>query len=308
MKINRIYLIAVASILFLASCKNDKMNENLSAPVAEAANKYENQPNAENAVSALDAINKELKENKGNSQKVNQLAKKALDIATKAENKSAQIAYLLLLNKDYGQSAENKSHLMQLADIMSSINKKEAANVLYSGVISRYAETNEAEEASKKISAEAKDIDAYLKVVGEKVFENPDKYGINRRSGQSYVDACEAYALAYPNTTKAADYLYKGTEVSRTLKTFTKSLTMYDWILEKYPQYEKAPTAMFLKGFIIENELNNADAAKKVYEEFLQKYPDSKLVDDVKFLLNNIGKSDEEIMKIIEENRKKNKK
>lgn len=302
-----VYLIPFVAILFWTSCKNETTTVSLGEKVDTVSENFDKQPTAENATSALEVINTEINKYKDDPAKVKSLARKAVDIAKKTNNKTSQIGYLLLLTKNYPEDPENGKNLLALADIMKGMNKNIAANVLYAGVANRFAEKNEGETAKAKLDAAAKDIDAYLKVSGEKVFENPDKYGINRRAGQSYVDACEAYALAFPNTVKAPEYLYKGTEVSRTLKTFTKSLTMYDWILDKYPQYEKAPTAMFLKGFIIENELNNAEVAKKVYEDFLVRYPDSPLKDDVNFLLENVGKSDEEIMKVIEQNRKKNK-
>lgn len=298
------YIIPIFAIMFVISCKNDTETR-LAPEIVNAAKVYRDQPTAENANSALEKISTALKANKEDKATVKDLAEEALDIATQSKLTAKQISFLLLLVKEYPNDSQAAQRLLELGNIMKNINKAKAANVLYSGLIHRFPDSDQAELANKSISPEAKDIDAYLTAAGEEVFADPDKYGINRRAGQSYVDACEAYALAYPDSPMAPEYLYKGTEVSRTLRTFTKSLTMYDWILDKYPDYEKAPTAMFLKGFIIENELKNADLARQVYSDFLKTYPDHQLKDDVQFLLDNLGKSDEEIMKMIEENKKK---
>ncbi len=297
------YIILFTAILFFASCKNDKQaNDEANLQPGEIA--YNSQPTKENAVKALAEISNQLKVDRDDPKQVKSLSERGLEIARKNSLTAKQISFLLLLSKEYPKDPEAKNRLLELADIMHKINKKQAANVLYSGVIDRFAETDAAEKAKAKRAPEASDVKAYLTKVGEEVFVNPDKFGVNRKAAQSYVDACEAFALAYPGTKEAPEFLYKGTEVSRTLRTFSKSLSMYDWIIDQYPQYDKAPTAMFLKGFIIENELNNDEMAKEVYNSFLSKYPDHQLKDDVQFLLDNVGKTDEEIMEMIEKNKK----
>ena len=297
------YIILFATILFFASCKNDKVaNEKDNLSVGELA--YNKQPTNENAETALSEVSNLIKENRDDPKIVKKLSERALDIARQNNLTNKQISFLLLLTKEYPNDPKAKTRLLELANIMYKINKKQAANVLYSGVLDRFADTDAAKEAKSKRAPEVSNVKQYLTKVGEDVFVDPDKFGINRKAAQSYVDACEAFALAYPDTKEAPEFLYKATEISRTLRTFTKSLSMYDWIIDEYPQYEKAPTAMFLKGFIIENELNNDEAAMKVYKTFLSRYPDHQLRDDVQFLLDNVGKTDEEIMDMIEKNKK----
>jgi TolA-binding protein len=79
-----------------------------------------------------------------------------------------------------------------------------------------------------------------------------------------------------------------------------KAMSLYDWILDKYPNHEKSPTVMFIKGFILEQEFKQEDQARKLYEDFLKKYPNHEMASSAKFLLDNMGKSDEEILKGIE--------
>ena len=297
------YIILFVTILFFASCKNDKVaNEKDNLSVGELA--YNKQPTKENAKTALSEVSNQIKVNRDDPKIVKKLSERALDIARHNNLTNKQISFLLLLSKEYPNDPKAKTRLLELANIMYKINKKQAANVLYSGVLDRFADTDAAKEAKSKRAPEVSNVKQYLTKVGEDVFVDPDKFGINRKAAQSYVDACEAFALAYPDTKEAPEFLYKATEISRTLRTFTKSLSMYDWIIDEYPQYEKAPTAMFLKGFIIENELNNDEAAMKVYKTFLSRYPDHQLRDDVQFLLDNVGKTDEEIMDLIEKNKK----
>ena len=72
---------------------------------------------------------------------------------------------------------------------------------------------------------------------------------------------------------------------------------IYDAIYTQYPQYEKAAQALFLKAFTYDNDLKDKGTAKALYEEFLQKFPNDDFADDTQFLLKNLGKNDEEIIK-----------
>lgn len=210
------------------------------------------------------------------------------------------IPFLFSRLKYHYKTDETASTLDKLSSYMRENNKEVAADVLMQSLQSNFKDYTVSDDKKVEIS----DIDAYIKGVGEKVFNSGSNNTINNEAAQTYVDACEAYALANPNSVAAPEFLYRASEVSRTLRSYSKTLSIYDWILETYPEYEKAATALFLKGFILDNDLKNIDAAKATYNEFLQKYPSNALADDVQFLIENIGKSDEEIMKAIEANKK----
>ena len=53
---------------------------------------------------------------------------------------------------------------------------------------------------------------------------------------------------------------------------------------------------MFLKAFTYDNDLKKVEEARVLYNEFLKKYPNDEFADDTKFLLENLGKDDEEII------------
>jgi TolA-binding protein len=81
----------------------------------------------------------------------------------------------------------------------------------------------------------------------------------------------------------------------------------YKKVYEKYPNSKRAPFCLFMQGFIYENNLHSPEMAKKLYEEFMKKYPNNELAKDVKFALDNLGKSDEEIMNAIMDKQKQKK-
>ena len=107
-------------------------------------------------------------------------------------------------------------------------------------------------------------------------------------------------SLAGGDKNKKVDYLLRAGEMAALLNQYDKALGYYDKILKEFPQSPKAPIALFMKGYTLDDKLNQLDRAKAAYEEFLKKYPDNDFADDTRFLLENLGKSEEEIIKQFE--------
>ena len=76
-------------------------------------------------------------------------------------------------------------------------------------------------------------------------------------------------------------------------------MSLFDWMIDRYPNYEKSSNALFLKAYLLDEEYDRKDEARVIYEEFLEKFPDHQLASSAKFLLENIGKSDAEIYEMI---------
>ena len=90
--------------------------------------------------------------------------------------------------------------------------------------------------------------------------------------------------------------IFKAAETSNTLKTYEKSFSLYDWIIDKYPTHERAPISLFMKGFLFDGTLKDSANASKYYTEFLTKYPNNSFAKDAELLKSNLGKSDEQVL------------
>jgi tetratricopeptide (TPR) repeat protein len=119
-----------------------------------------------------------------------------------------------------------------------------------------------------------------------------------------FVNIIELFVMANPTNDQSPSYLKLAAEVVNSVKVFPRAIQFYDWILTKFPNSKEAPQALFMKGFTLDDGMRNKAAAKPVYEEFLKKYPDNDFADDTEFLLSNINKSDEEIIKQFEDKKK----
>ena len=124
---------------------------------------------------------------------------------------------------------------------------------------------------------------------------------VDRKKGQEIINLYQEYALQYKDDTLSAEYLFRAAEISNGIGQYKNAIELYRKS-STYNSYSKQPIALFLQGFIYENQLQDYANARKVYEEFLQKYPNHKLAADVNFSIANLGKSPEELVKMFEKN------
>lgn len=85
------------------------------------------------------------------------------------------------------------------------------------------------------------------------------------------------------------------TDLSET-ESAEKAQYYFYTVYERYPEYPDAPKSLFMSAFILANELNKYDDATKLYNLFIEKYPNHELVSSAKEELEFIGLSPEEIL------------
>lgn len=124
---------------------------------------------------------------------------------------------------------------------------------------------------------------------------------INDEKARALIQQYADFASTYRDDTLSAEYLFKAGEVSTGIGDFFQAIQYYRQCAEKV-YYSKRPVAYFLMGFIYENHLNDTGNAKRLYEEFLQKFPGHPLEKDVQFSLKHLGKSPEDLIKEFEQN------
>ena len=111
----------------------------------------------------------------------------------------------------------------------------------------------------------------------------------------------EAYAENYPADTNGANYLFKAADFYRYIHKPLRSIELYSKVYDKYPTVAKRPYALFLQGFIYENEVGNSQAAKNLYEKFLEVYPTHPIAKDVRATVSNLGKTPEQLIQEFQE-------
>lgn len=119
---------------------------------------------------------------------------------------------------------------------------------------------------------------------------------VDSNSVNTLLRAYENFADRHTDHAKSPEFLLKAADFYRYMGKPLRSIVMYDKIYTNFPKYEKRPFALFLQGFVFENEVGNVDAAREKYHQFLQQYPDHKIAEDVRTSLRNLGKTPEQLV------------
>jgi outer membrane protein assembly factor BamD (BamD/ComL family) len=139
----------------------------------------------------------------------------------------------------------------------------------------------------------------------ETAFFNGETTKSNPKTGMALV---RAYAHFYNENQKdslAADMLFKAGEVSMGIRQGNLAVKYFRIISDDHQNFKKAPEALFLCGFCSENLNTDTADARFYYEAFISKYPEHHLAEDVRFSILNLGKSDEELIEMFEQNQSK---
>jgi len=295
----------VLTTFLLLSCQDN--SNPLLVGISDALSKAQSDPSKANLSGYFDAVNSFVSNQDSDKSLVKDVLNEAAQFATAQKQHASAISYYTPLLKDFTENCNTRpEHVLSMANSMQAMRKDHAAMMIYAN----YTKLHTQAPKEPKLAALLKDMEgspeAYIDTLFNQIFIDPDQYGLNRPKALQFVDVVEAYALSNPCSKKAPEYLYRAGEIARSIRTLPKAMSVYDWILDSYPDYEKTPTVYFLKGFMMENNVKDVEAAKEIYNDFLVRYPNHEMADDVTFLLENIGRSDEEILEFLEKKQQDN--
>jgi tetratricopeptide (TPR) repeat protein len=224
-------------------------------------------------------------------------AKAAEDAITRVKEHPGDSAYFALdtvLNqyiemKGYSDSTTARL-LVDAARALNGANQPAHAMRYYNRYMAHYP--GRSDQADKLI-------DSTLKYIGSNMF-NDSSFRLNEPMAMLYIEACELAAAADPALPNAPEHLHRAAETARTIRDIPRAIELYNWIIDAHPQHPRAATSMFLRAFTYDNDLKQFDKAGKYYNDFLTKYPNNEFAESAKFLLEHLGKSEEELKKILE--------
>lgn len=203
--------------------------------------------------------------------------------------------------KDFYPSSQTANNAYFMATIQEEkLNNRVLATSIYQCLQKAFPAFEKAAEVNQKIPADTPDFQSRVDTLAKNIFDiNSGR--VNRRTANNFVQSCDLYSLILPEDPQSPVLLHKAGEAARATRAFNAALDIYDRLYKRYPDFEKAPQALFLMAFTLDNDLKKHDEARELYEAFLQKYPNDDFADDTQFLLQNLGKSDEEIIQSFEQ-------
>lgn len=131
-----------------------------------------------------------------------------------------------------------------------------------------------------------------------------DENGVlNAASADKLIEAYMNYAKKFPNDEMSPDFLFKAVDISVAYNALNpqKTIDITNVLIDNYPDFEMTPMAMFIKGFVYENQMRDYEKALDTYHQFLDKYPNNPMAADVQSTIKNIGIPLDELIKTFEQ-------
>ena len=114
---------------------------------------------------------------------------------------------------------------------------------------------------------------------------------------QNMVQAIEAYSAfvtKFPENEKTPAALKNWAAIAQQKGDMKGAISLYERLLNEYPQSEFGDEAQFMIAFIYEEYLSDMEKARGAYQRVIDRYPNSELAASAKQLLPHVGKSPEE--------------
>ncbi len=108
----------------------------------------------------------------------------------------------------------------------------------------------------------------------------------------------------YPEDSNSTNYLFLGAQLSQSINLYGEAIRKYQSFYNKYPDDKRSAKAHIMVGMIYESKLQDTVSAKQAYELFLEKYPNHKMANDVRALIQLLQLSDKELMNMLKEKSK----
>ncbi len=117
-----------------------------------------------------------------------------------------------------------------------------------------------------------------------------------KEEGNTLVTKYLEFADAYPEDTLTPTILYNAARVAVSINNAQQGADILQRLIESYPESKPLADSYVFLGFIYETVLLDLQKAAYWYELFLKEFPNHPMYQDVRFSLNNLGKSPEELV------------
>ena len=135
-----------------------------------------------------------------------------------------------------------------------------------------------------------------IKTLEENLFaDNIENFDMKK--AEELLNAYTDFAKSFPDDENSDEYLFKAADISMNIGQYKKSIELLDKLITNYPDFEKIPECMHLRGFIYEDKLDNLGKAETSYRELIEKYPEHILAENAKACIENLGIPAEELIR-----------
>jgi tetratricopeptide (TPR) repeat protein len=133
---------------------------------------------------------------------------------------------------------------------------------------------------------------------------NPKSKQVNVQMAKELIESVRLFSVFFPEHPETSKHLMHAAEAARNIQDFKTGVDFYNLIVKVYPKSKESEQALFILGFSYDNDLRDVEKARVTYRKFLALYPNSDYAKDIEFSLENLGKTNTEIIQDFEKGKK----
>lgn len=123
-----------------------------------------------------------------------------------------------------------------------------------------------------------------------------DSLNFNKPAAENLLAAYEDYLEHDKFEAISFTYQFKAGELAKALKKPHVAIKHFNDLMDRDPDNDLAPMALFYKAMIVGDDLGEHETAKIYYQEFIDMYPDHPFAESAKASIDLQGKSLDEIV------------
>ncbi len=289
------YTLMIIGTISLAACQTTEKKE--AADISNLEKALEKEADTDVARELIDKYQAFVNAFPDNHEQDSRYLYRAAGLAFRMNRFSEAIEFLNEGLRDHYEGSNTPNNALLLAAIyQEKLQNEVLATTIYQAGSRAFPGR---EDFSKKVPSGALPLEERLEALEESVFD--DATGrIDYRIANDFINAATLNAMLLPDDPGAPAWLFRAAETARGIRAFSKSLELYQMVSDRFPESDAAAQALFLSAFTLDNDLKRLEEARERYEAFLERYPQNEFSDDARFLLENLGKDEEEIIRSFE--------
>jgi len=261
----------------------------------------EDDPTTENRTALIEAYQNYISAYPDDAENTPVYLQRTAQLQRNLNRYSAAIESLKQGLKNYYKTAVSPENALLLADIYTNnLRNEAAATTARQAYLLAFPDHENVAEVQQQLNDSIPALATRIGELYRGVFDTTTQQ-INYRTANDFIYSAEIYALVLPEQEQAPNLLQQAAEMAQAISAYPKAEELFRWSYEKYPDTEKGTQSLFLLAFMYETRMNQLEEARATYELFLGKYPNHEFADDAQTMLENLGKSPEEILQQLEQ-------
>jgi len=293
-------LIATVLLLSLLACQSDSSEPELEN-IAALEKDIEASPTADKIEELIGLYEQYIADHPDEVDTNSEMLQKAAFVQYAGHRYASAIKHLKRAIREFYSSKKTPENALFLASIISKeMNNPTVSNAAYYAYLQAFPNHAKVAFVRDSILTDSMDLHAEIDSLRTRIYNDAtNKY--DSEVSNNFIGTCEMHGLLLPEDPASPDLLYEAARTAGYIRSFPMAVYLYEWVYTRYPEYPKASQALFMMAFTYDNEMGMADKARELYGEFLQKYPSDDFADDAQVLLQNLGKSEEEVLKTLQQ-------